>query len=143
MPPPDASDRSKLGEYLTRIGNCADCHDATDSEGHTLPYAGGQIIADHGEKAAAAANLTPDPSGIPYYDEALFIRVMCTGHVGARELAAAMPWRYFQAFSDEDLEEIFAYLKTLRPARHHVDNTEPATYCKVCGKRHGGGEANP
>jgi cytochrome c553 len=142
VPPPQRSDQSKRGEYLTRVGNCADCHETTDSHGHTLPYAGGQVISDHGEKAAAAANLTPDPSGISYYDPNLFIRVMRTGHVGARELAAAMPWRYFQSLSDEDLNDILAYLKTLRPVRHHVDNTEPVAYCKVCGKRHGGGELN-
>jgi len=139
---PDSSDRSRLGEYLTHIGNCADCHDGASTDGKALPYAGGQVISDHGEKAAASANLTPDPSGIPYYDEALFIRVMRTGHVGRGKLAAAMPWRYFRDFSDDDLKSVFSYLRTLRPVKHHVDNTEPVSYCKVCGQRHGGGELN-
>jgi mono/diheme cytochrome c family protein len=114
VPSPNTSDPLVAAENLMQVGGCAGCHDGVDREGHRLPYAGGQVISNHGVKSAAAANLTPDPSGIPYYDEAMFIRVMRTGHVGARELAAAMPWRYFRNFTDEDLKRIFAYLRTLR-----------------------------
>jgi mono/diheme cytochrome c family protein len=140
--PPNVSDRIKTGEYLAHIGNCSNCHDGTDRDGHTLPYGGGQIISDHGEKVAAAANLTPDASGISYYDDALFVGAIRTGHVGARELAPAMPWRYFRNFTDEDLKSLFAYLRTLKPVRHRVDNTEPPTFCKLCGQTHGGGRLN-
>jgi len=80
--------------------------------------------------------------GISYYDETLFVQVMRTGHVGARELAAAMPWRYFRNFTDDDLKSVLAYLKSLTPIKHRVDNTVPPTYCRVCGERHGGGELN-
>ncbi len=142
VPSPDWSDPVKRGEYLAHLANCDNCHDATDRGGRRLPYAGGQMISDKGNKKAAAANITPDPSGISYYDEALFTQVMRTGHVGARELAAAMPWRYFRNFTDDDLKSIFAYLKTFKPIKHRVDNTEPPTYCRVCGERHGGGELN-
>jgi cytochrome c553 len=143
VPPPDASDPAKLGEYLTRIGMCANCHDGEDKEGHTLPYAGGRMIPGPNEESkVAASNLTSDPSGISYYDETLFIRTIRTGHVGARELDAAMPWRYFGNLQDDDLKHIFAFLRTLKPIKHRVDNTEPPTYCKVCGQRHGGGETN-
>ena len=131
-----------MGEYLAHIGNCANCHDATDPEGRKLPYGGGQIVSDHGEKAAAAANLTPDASGISYYDDNLFVTAIRTGHVGARELVAAMPWRYFRSFSDEDLQSLFTYLRTLKPVHHRVDNTEPPTFCKLCRDTHGGGSLN-
>jgi len=100
------------------------------------------MISDKGEKKVAASNITPDPSGISYYDEALFIQTMRAGHVGARELAPAMPWRYFRNFTDDDLKAIFSYLRTLRPVKHRVDNSEPPSYCKVCGQWHGGGELN-
>ncbi len=43
---------------------------------------------------------------------------------------------------DEDLKTIFSYLRTLRPVRHVVDNTEPPTLCKICGQKHGFGDRN-
>jgi len=39
--------------------------------------------------------------------------------------------------TDEDIVKMFAYLKTLKPVRHHVDNAEPPTFCKVCRQTHG------
>jgi len=92
--------------------------------------------------SVAASNLTPDASGIIYYDEAIFIKTILTGHVGAGELAVAMPWRYFRNLNDDDLKHVFAYLRTLKPIHHNVDNTEQPSYCRVCGKWHGGGNRN-
>lgn len=90
----------------------------------------------------AGGNITPDPSGISYYDEALFVRVMRTGQVEARKLNSFMPWGYFRNMTDEDLKVIFAYLRTLKPAQHRVDNTEAPTYCKLCRQKHGYGDRN-
>jgi len=44
--------------------------------------------------------------------------------------------------TDEDLSSIFAYIKTLKPVRHRVDNTEAAGYCKICKVTHGLGGNN-
>jgi hypothetical protein len=89
-----------------------------------------------------SANITPDPSGISYYDEKLFIQVLRTGHVGARKLNSIMPWGYFRNMTDEDLKAIFSYLRTLPSVQHRVDNTEVATACPVCGGKHGFGDRN-
>lgn len=67
---------------------------------------------------------------------------MRRGHVGARKLSPAMPWWVYRGMSDADLRAVFAYLRTVRPARHAVDNTEPPTPCKRCNRSHGGGERN-
>ena len=61
--------------------------------------------------AVATANITPDPSGISYYDEALFISTMRTGYVKARALNSIMPYGDFKNLSDDDLKSIFAYLR--------------------------------
>jgi hypothetical protein len=53
-----------------------------------------------------------------------------------------MPWRYYGKLNDDDLKAIFAYLRAQKPVSHHVDNSEPPTYCKFCGKTHGGGSLN-
>jgi hypothetical protein len=51
-----------------------------------MEFAGGWVLKGPWG-AVASANITPDPSGIPYYDEATFLGVMRTGRVGkARKL---------------------------------------------------------
>ena len=92
--------------------------------------------------SVATANLTPDPSGISYYDEALFIQAMRTGYVKSRKLSQIMPWWGFQGLTDEDLKAMFAELKTVTPVKHRVDNTEPATQCRICRFQHGAGDKN-
>jgi hypothetical protein len=115
--------------------------------GHVLPvegleYGGGNVFDDGRGHTVATANITPDPTGISYYDESLFVEVMHTGRVRARKLDDAMPWWAFRGMTDEDLKAVFAYLRTLKPASHRVDNTEPPTFCKVCKQKHGGGDRN-
>lgn len=141
---PDLSTPETRGAYLVRIGVCADCHTPQNDHGQPLPnmeFAGG-LILDGPWGRVATANITPDPSGVSYYDTALFTQVMRTGFVKARQLNQIMPWHTYRKMTDEDLAAVFAYLKTLKPVRHHVDNTEPPTYCKVCRQMHGAGNEN-
>jgi hypothetical protein len=72
----------------------------------------------------ASANLTPDPSGIPYYDVALFTEVLRTGHAKARRINQIMPWHAFGGMTDEDIAAIFTNLTTLKPVMHRVTNDE-------------------
>jgi hypothetical protein len=44
--------------------------------------------------------------------------------------------------TDDDLRAIFAYVRTLPPVRHRVDNTLEPTLCILCGLEHGAGEDN-
>ena len=53
-----------------------------------------------------------------------------------------MPWKHFPHMTDDDLEAIFAYLRTLKPVKYRVDNTETVAYCKVCGGTHRYGDRN-
>lgn len=89
-----------------------------------------------------STNITPDPSGISYYDENIFLHAMHTGKVGARELSAVMPWIVYGNRTDEDLKATFAYVRALRPVHHRVDNTLPPTACKICRGKHGAGDQN-
>jgi hypothetical protein len=141
---PDVSDPVKRGRFLVNLTGCADCHTPVDNHHVPIPgldFSGGQVIhAPWG--TVASANLTPDPSGIPYYDEAMFITAMRTGTVGTRQLSKTMPWAALSNMTDEDLARIFAYLKTLKPIHHRVDNTEPPTLCPLDGTMHGAGNLN-
>ena len=129
------------GKYMAVMG-CG-CHIPVDQKGpiRGLEYGGGEILTGPwGE--ATSANITPDASGIGYYDEALFLQVMRTGYVKARKLSSIMPFGEFANLTDDDLKAIFAYLRTLPPVKHRVDNSLPPTYCKLCRKKHGGGDQN-
>ncbi len=115
------------GRYLTRIGGCTDCHTPEDKMRRPIAgmeFAGGKQIDGF---PTYSANITPDASGISYYDEAMFVRVLRTGHVGARALNPPMPWWVFRNMSDADLKAIFAYLRTVKPVHHRVDNSEIAS----------------
>ena len=90
----------------------------------------------------ASANITPDASGIAYYDESLFMQVMRTGYVKARKLNPLMPVDRYKGLSDDDLKAMFAFLRTVKPVKHRVDNTEVATNCKLCRAKHGAGQEN-
>jgi hypothetical protein len=90
----------------------------------------------------AAANITTDPSGIPYYDEATFIKTIRTGQIGARAIDPVMPWGIYRKMTDDDLKAVFAYMHTLPPVAHNVDNTVEATMCPKCGHSHGLGNKN-
>jgi len=140
---PDPSDRLKWGKYLVTMANCGECHTAM-VRGNAIPgleYGGGFLL-DGAWGVVASANITPDASGISYYDEALFLQVMRTGYVKARKLAPIMPVAEFKDLTDDDLKAMFAYLQTLKPVKHRVDNTLPPTYCKLCRHKHGGGDQN-
>jgi hypothetical protein len=143
VPPPDLSTPLKRGEWLVRVAGCRDCH-TPQKNGQpvvSLDLAGGFILKGPWG-TVASANITPDPSGISYYDEKLFLDVMRTGYVQARELKPIMPWWVHRGVADDDLKAMFAYLKTVPPVKHRVDNTEPPTPCKVCGNVHGAGDRN-
>jgi mono/diheme cytochrome c family protein len=135
------TDTISHGRYLSEVGHCQNCHTPKDALGKPIPgmeFGGGDTFGPN----VVSANITPDPSGISYYDEKLFISTLRTGHVGARALNAPMPWWFFKNMSDDDLKAIFAYLKTVKPVQHRVDNSETAGECKRCNHRHGAGGEN-
>jgi len=145
VPMPDVSTPVKRGAYLVQIGTCQWCHTLRDERRRALPgleFAGGDLIEPNPYGQATSANITPDASGISYYNEAFFLRVMHTGKVGARKLNPIMPWWYFGHRTEDDLKAIFAYLHTLKPVHHRVDNTEPVAYCRICKHKHHGGALN-
>jgi hypothetical protein len=72
----------------------------------------------------------------------LFVQAMRTGKVGARSLNPIMPWSMLRNMTDEDMKAVFAYLRTLTPVHHRVDNTLPPTLCKICRGKHGAGDQN-
>jgi len=140
---PVESNPVEYGAYLATLGNCVDCH-TPFTQGQpimSLAYAGGRVL-DGPWGIIASPNITSDPSGIPHYNEDLFISTMRTCRSGARELHHLMPCRYYNNMTDEDLAAIFAWVQTLPPIQHRVSNTDSPTPCALCGGVHGLGDMN-
>lgn len=98
------------GEYLTRT--CTACHGAS--------FAGGPVdFAEPGDPPAA--NLTPHADGLAGWSRDDFDRALRHGRArDGRQLSTFMPWKSYAALSDEQVDAIWAYLKTLPP--------EPSTW---------------
>ena len=140
---PDISDKVKWGKYLLNRSGCEDCHTpSTKGQGIAgMSLAGGTTLTSP-MGTVASANLTPDASGISYYDEALFIQALRTGTVQARQLNPTMPYSETKYMTDDELKAVFAYLQTVAPVKHRVDNSLPPTFCKLCQSKHGAGDQN-
>ncbi len=139
----DVSTPEKRGGYLVSMASCGDCH-TPQEKGQPIPgmdFAGGFLF--HEPKGdVVSTNITPAPSGIGYYNEGTFIQALRQGKVGARPLHASMPWYFFGKMTDDDLKSIFAFLKTVKPVKHQIDNFEPPTFCRLCKQKHGFGATN-
>lgn len=133
----------KYGEHLVTLAGCTDCHtsqvDGKDVLG--VAFAGGlPLIGPWGN--VASANLTPDSTGISGYTADSFVQVFRTGKVNGQTLSPLMPTALYKDLTDQDLQAMFAYLQSLPPVKHIVDNSQPPTNCKICRQRHGGGDKN-
>lgn len=73
-----------------------------------------------------AANLTPDDTGIGNWSFKQFETAIRKGKYkgleAGRPLMPPMPWEMYRNFTDEDLQAVYAYLKSLKP----VNNSVPA-----------------
>ena len=134
---PDLSESMDRGRYLTKLGECLGCHTSHAAYNPGL-FAGGNHIDRFGQKVFSA-NITVDPSGMPYGPEG-FLFVIRTGKGGL--LNPVMPWISFKNMTDEDLQAIYAYMHTFPPAKHSINNQAPFTLCEICGMEHGLGDNN-
>jgi mono/diheme cytochrome c family protein len=143
---PDLSTPEKRGAYLATLASCTDCHTPRNDKGQyltELAFSGGNMVGyAPAVKAKASSNITQAVNGIPYYTDELFVETLRTGRVRERKLSDMMPWGHYRGMTDEDLRAIFAYLKSVKPIDHYIDNEQPATPCAVCGLQHGGGARN-
>jgi mono/diheme cytochrome c family protein len=138
----DLSTPVSRGEYLVNLSVCSECHTPLKRgrPDAAMKFAGGQAFDTSGK--VVSPNITPDATGIGNFTEDMFVKALRTGYVGKRQLNTLMPWQFYSGQTDEDLKAMYAYLRTVPPIAHRVDNTQTPTACKKCGQKHGAGEAN-
>jgi hypothetical protein len=67
------------------------------------------------------------------------LNVIRTGQVRARKLSPIMPVMVYKNLTDDDLKAIFTFLRTTKPVKHRVDNSETPTECKLSKQKRGSG----
>ncbi len=124
---PAANDAVANGRYLVDIVGCFHCHsksipslnyvDAERSKGYMK---GGMSFKSPGNGRIKASNLTPDKAnGIGKYTEKEFAIALKDGKTpDGRKLR--LPMGRFTHLNDNQIADIFAYLKTLPPSDHKI-----------------------
>ncbi|MBL8645410.1 MAG: cytochrome c [Rhodospirillaceae bacterium] len=108
-----APDPLAKGKYLAAAGNCISCHTAPGGE----PFAGGvAFVTDFG--TLYSTNITSDATaGIGGWTLEQFTRAMREGiDNDGVHLYPAFPYTAFTKIGDEDMAELFAYIKTIPPS---------------------------
>ena len=118
LAPPARAEDAARGRYLAILGDCAGCH----THAHGPAYAGGfPFKADFG--TVYSTNITPDrDTGIGKWTADQFYRALHEGIAAdGRHLYPAFPYVYFSRVTRRDSDDLFAFLRTLKPVR------QPAT----------------
>jgi len=113
-PTTSASATQKRGEYLTKAGNCVSCH--TNDNGR--PFAGG-LAFETPYGTVYSTNITPDAdTGIGQWSLEEFTVAMRQGErPDGEHLYPVFPYTSFTNISDEDIADIYAYLRTIAPVK--------------------------
>jgi mono/diheme cytochrome c family protein len=112
--PPDPAAVAR-GKYIFDAANCVGCHTDTARGGARL--AGGKAI-ETPFGAYYSRNITPDPElGIGSWNEDAFHRALREGIApSGAHYFAAFPFTSFTRMTDQDVADLFAYLRTQPPA---------------------------
>jgi mono/diheme cytochrome c family protein len=119
---PPKSDPVAYGEYLAQIGHCTQCHTplVAGVEDFSRVGAGMNIYpAPFGyEWSAVAANITQHETlGVGAWTDDEIKRAIVYGiSRDGRELLPFMGFSFYERISDEDLDAIVAYMRTLPPS---------------------------
>lgn len=106
------------GRYVALAADCAACH--TDPQGGRL-FAGGYALQTPFGKLVAS-NITMDKAtGIGAWTEQEFTRAVREGKGRHGEnLYPAMPYNAYVKISDQDMRDLWAYMRTIEPVEHKV-----------------------
>jgi mono/diheme cytochrome c family protein len=112
---------AKRGEYVAKAAGCLGCH--TEAKDNATPYAGGRALKTP-FGTFYGPNITPHQTGIGNWSEADFFRALRQGErPDGSNYFPAFPYPSFTGMSDQDIRDLWAYLRALpavdRASRPH------------------------
>lgn len=133
---PSPSDRIAYGRYLVTSASCKDCHTPFEKGTFdtTKTLAGGRQFTMPGG-LLTSANITPDnETGIGSWSKEMFLQKFASFRDSAnahrpvnfmKEYTSVMPWTVYSGMTDDDLNAIYDYLRTVQPIKHAVVKFQP------------------
>lgn len=118
------------GRYLVTLAVCTDCHTPNtwaDFKNDSRFLSGGLEFPMPAGGYVHSANLTPDESGLAFWTEDAFVNKFKSYRdsttlykVEPNSMNSLMPWSSYCNMTDQDLKNIYAYLRTLKPIYNPV-----------------------
>ena len=119
VPDVPRDDKLAYGKYLaTGLGHCMDCHtpQVKGRNDMTRMGAGGNAFGAPGGGLVMSANLTPgNPNGIASWTDAQLKTAITEGKRPDRPLVELMAFDWYKNMSRQDLDDLVAFLRTLKP----------------------------
>jgi mono/diheme cytochrome c family protein len=129
---PSADDKVNYGKYIATASACIECHTPA-KKGQIIPelaYSGGREFPLPDGSIVRSGNISPDEeTGIGSWNKEQFLSLFksrsdsTTLHTNLHpgDFNSIMPWNMYGRMTDEDLEALFTYLKTLKPIKNTVE----------------------
>ena len=133
---PDPNDAIAYGKYLVTAASCGECHTPFEkgSFDEKFRLAGGRTF-ELPAGTLTTSNLTPDnETGIGTWTKELFVnkfkayRDSAMAHQKAdfmTEYNTIMPWIMYAGMTDQDLNAIYDYLRTVKPIKNKIEKWTP------------------
>jgi mono/diheme cytochrome c family protein len=135
---PETRGMVERGEYLVELLGCGSCHTdgsfdgAADMEralaGSNTGIAYTNPMGEEHPGVVYPSNITPDEStGIGAWSDSQIADAIRAGigRHGSRRIAT-MPWQGYSRLSEDDVDAIVAYLRSIKPVKHEVpDEVKP------------------
>ncbi|MBK8492948.1 MAG: c-type cytochrome [Saprospirales bacterium] len=129
-PIPPKENKVAYGKYLVTAASCFDCHTKMENGSVTgQPFAGGMEFPMEDGSIVRSPNITPHPTGIGSWSAEQFVsrfKLYSDSNYVAPKVShggfqTVMPWYTFSNMTEEDLEAIFQYLKTVAPVETRIE----------------------
>ncbi|HEY1024246.1 MAG TPA: c-type cytochrome [Sphingobacteriaceae bacterium] len=131
---PSESDHVAYGQYLVSAAACVECHSKSE-KGQRIPGSefGGGGVFQMPNGVLTSSNITPDKeTGIGSWSMEMFVNQF-QAHadagkarkLGPGDFQTVMPWTMYGNMKKNDLEAIYAYLRTVKPIKNSVVKFQP------------------
>lgn len=129
LPAPAPDDEVAYGGYIVNaLAHCFECHTPMGPEGPDMSKmgAGGFEIELAPGMTVRTANITPDPeTGIgTWSDDDIKKAITQAVTPDGQKLSPPMPYPFFKNMTDEDLDAVVAYLRTVPAVNNQVERTD-------------------